>query len=192
MSVQFYTDPGQYNPPADGQGALLFTASKPSQQNVGRQIPDTIIGQVVRTERITLTAAQLKAAFGATADVTVVPQTVFTPSGTQGKPGPGLAYRVHSLALRYNFKTTDYTINGGTLKLYHGPSANAIPLTADLSAILTQGHNADNIDIALLATGVQTQANIENQPIVISVGTASFTLGDGTLDVIVEYTVVQM
>ena len=190
MPQQFFTDPAQYNPPSD-HGPFLIVASKSSVQNPGRVIPDTIIGMENRFERITLTSAQLLALKGA--DVQIVPQAVFTPSGVQGKPGVGLAYAVESVHMRFNFLTTAYTLNAGTLKLYQGPSANNIPLTADLSALLTQVATFDNIDIPILPTGPQTQANIENQPITIgNTGTAQFTLGDGTLDVILQYTVVQM
>jgi len=139
-----------------------------------------IIAQNVQVRAMTLTAAQLLALKGA--DIKIV-----------SAPGVGYAINLEDVSLRINFKTAAYTLNAGTLKIYLGPSANGVALTGDLSAILTQIATSDNVGIPALASGVQTQANSENQGLYIgNTGAAQFTVGPGTLDVIVTYTVLQM
>jgi hypothetical protein len=141
---------------------------------------EQITAQAVQIEATTITSAQLLALKGA--DVLII-----------NAPPPGYALNVQSISLRFNFNTTAYTLNSGTLKLYLGPSANGIPIVGDLSSILTQSATYDNIGVPTLASGVQTQAHSENVGIYLgNQGSAQFTLGDGTLDVIVSYLQLQM
>ena len=108
-------------------------------------------------------------------------------------PGPGLAIIVHSVSLKLNFGTTAYTLNAGTLKFFIGTTANAVAITGDLSAILTQASSKENVGVPALASGIQSVANIENQGIFLgNDGTANYTLGDGTLDIVIAYQIVQM
>jgi hypothetical protein len=164
--------------------SLPTYANTPLPTNVAFQVADQnnlVKGQAVLVATVLgITAAQLLALRGA--DVTLIPA-----------PVAGLANVVDSISLRINFGTVAYTLNAGTLKVFQGPSANGIALTGDLSALLTQAVSSDNIGVPALATGVQTKVNSEAQPIVLgNTGAAQFTLGDGTLDIVVTYNVVQM
>src|SRR5271166_3297864 len=76
---------------------------------------DQIISQNTQVRAVTITSAQLLALKGA--DLQIVEA-----------PGKGYAICLENVALRINFKTAAYTLNAGTLKLYQGPSANALPL----------------------------------------------------------------
>lgn len=156
------------------QGAIVIT--KPSALPFGQQI----IAQSVQMASLTVTKAQLLALKGA--DILIAP-----------KPGVGLVIDAQTVSVRINFVSPAYTLNAGTLILYQGPSANAIPLTSDLSAILTQTATSDNVGNVALATGIKVQANIENQGLYLgNTGTAQFTLGGGSLDIIVTYLTYQM
>jgi hypothetical protein len=161
-----------FNQPPEIIGAITDTKTNPKG--------DQLVGEATQIRALTLTAAQLLALKGA--DITVAEA-----------PGAGYALMLEEVSVRINFGTTAYTLNAGTLKLFLGPSANGLALTGDLSAILTQAATSDNVGIPGLASGVAVKANIENQPLVIgNTGAAQYTLGDGTLDVVVSYTVVQM
>lgn len=141
---------------------------------------DQLIAEAVQLAAVTVTSALLLALKGA--DVQLVPA-----------PPLGYAIDVIDISLRINFGGTAYTLNAGTLIPYLGPSANGVPLTADLSAILTQGATSDNIGIPALATGVKTQALTEAQGVFLgNQGAAQYTLGNGTLDVVISYLVQQM
>jgi hypothetical protein len=95
---------------------------------------------------------------------------------------------IDNIQLKYNFVTTPYTLNLGTLKLFYGPVANAHPLTPDLSAILTAGASRISASMPQATAILDTLANMLNQAIYIgNDGTANYTLGDATLDVTVSY-----
>jgi hypothetical protein len=114
-----------------------------------------------------------------------------TPITIVAAPGAGLALSVHKVTLKQNFLTAGYTLNAGTLKLYQGPPASAIPLTADLSGVLTPGADTDVVGAPIISPGAQTAAASENVALTIgNTGAAEFTAGAGSLDVIVEYVVV--
>jgi len=139
-----------------------------------------IKGESMQVSRVVVTVAQLLAL--KETDVTLVKAR-----------GAGLAICVHKVSVRFNFAAVAYTLNAGTLKVYQGPSASAIPLTADLSGVLTPAAVTDIVGAPTITPGAQTQAASENVAIVLgNTGAADFTLGDGTLDVITEYTVLQM
>jgi hypothetical protein len=139
-----------------------------------------ILAEKTQIVRQVITAAQLLALKGA--DLQLVQA-----------PGAGLALALEGVSVKINFGGTAYTLNAGNLKVFLGPSANALPVTADLSAILTQGATSDIIGSPAIAAGPATQAQTENQPLVLgNNGTAQFTLGNGTLDVVLMYSVVQM
>jgi hypothetical protein len=146
-----------------------------------------IIAEANQVRFVTLTAAQLlglKAGGGL--QLAPVPLKNIL-------PGAGLALVLDNVSVRVNFKTTAYTLNAGTLKVYLGPPANAVPVSADLSSILTQAATSDLIGSPGLATAAILQALAENVPLYIgNTGAAEFTLGDGTLDIVITYNVVQM
>lgn len=106
-------------------------------------------------------------------------------------PAPGgnglQSYWFDSVTIKYNFGTTPYTLNAGTLKVFYGPVANAHPITADAAAILTQGQNRITTNTPTLVVSDVT-ANILNQPIFMgNDGGANYTLGDGTIDITVMF-----
>jgi hypothetical protein len=138
---------------------------------------------------VTLTAAQILAL--ATTPIQLIPDPSAQEVTAGVGFGKGTAILVKSVSLSLNWLAgnTAYT-SAGTLKLYYGPVANALPLTADQNAILTQTAIADTIGVAILPLGVQLQAVIENLPILIAMS-ANPTLGNSTLNVVVEYEVIQ-
>jgi hypothetical protein len=143
-------------------------------------IPESIRAESIQILRANITSAQLKA-------LKATPQ-VLLPA-----PGAGLAYVVEEVSLRCNYIATAYTLNAGTLIIYQGPVANAIPLTADMSAVLTPAAVTDIVGQPTISPGAKSQAQSENVAITIAnAGAAEFTLGDGSLNVILTYGVVQM
>lgn len=129
----------------------------------------------IEVAQVQVTSAQLKAL--ATTAIQIVPAPVIT----------GEAITVRSICLGLNFLTAAYTLNTGTLKLFYGPVANALALTGDESAILTQTANAKIIGIPPLAIGPDTNAHTTNQPIMLGNDSSNYTVGAGTLTVTVEY-----
>ena len=124
------------------------------------------------------------------------PIQLFPTNPTVAGPGAGLSYAVKSVSLRLNWTTggTAYTLNAGTLKVFLGsPLTTGTAVTADLSAILTQTAVSDIVGQPTLTTGVVTQAAAENVALWLgNTGAADYTLGTSTLDVVVEFTVLQM
>ena len=119
-------------------------------------------------EQTILTAAQLNA-------LKTTPIAVTIPGIQLGE-----ICLVDFVSLTYTFKTTAFTLNSGNLKFYYGPVANNWPITADLSAILT--------NTATKAMIAYPNANMCQQSIYIAnSGAANFTLGDGTLTINVFY-----
>lgn len=125
-----------------------------------------------------LTAAQLLAL--KTTAIAIVPATLVNANE---------AIWVDNITLKYNFLTTAYTLNAGTLKIFYGPVANAQALSADLSAaFLTAAASRIIPNIPFLKIGPDTVANMTGQGIFLgNDGAANYTLGDATLDVTVTY-----
>jgi hypothetical protein len=95
---------------------------------------------------------------------------------------------IDNIQLKYNFATTAYTLNAGTLKLFYGPVANAHPLTPDLSAILTAVASRISASMPQATAILDTLANMLNQAIFLgNDGAANYTLGDATLDVTISF-----
>lgn len=134
------------------------------------------VSSLVNKVQLVLTAAQLKALKA-------------TPISIIAAPGSGKFIQVMSCSVRYTFLTTAFTLNAGTLKLYHGPVANAKPLTADLaSGIIDQTANTSDLDVPILATGALTDAQALNVDIEVgNAGAAEFTLGLGSVEFFVQY-----
>jgi len=132
------------------------------------------VGAFLNETKLTLTSAQLLA-LKAT-PVIVIPA-----------PGSGKYIHVIGCDIYYLFNSVAYTLNAGTIKLYHGPVANAKPLTAALeTGLIDQSANRSNLDVAILATGNLTDAQALNVPIyVANAGAAEFTLGNGTVELVV-------
>lgn len=101
----------------------------------------------------------------------------------------GEVIRVDAIHLKYNFNTTAYTLNAGTLKVFYGPVANGHALCADQSAsFLTAAASRIISGIPPLAVAADTITNATQQPIMLgNDGTANYTLGDATLTVTIEY-----
>jgi hypothetical protein len=110
---------------------------------------------------------------------------VIVPAGAQ----IGEVIEVDSCSMSYNFNTTAFTLNAGTLKLYYGPVTNGHALTADLStSFLTAAASRKIVNIQPLATTPDTATNLCQQPIYLANdGAANYTLGDATLTVTIRY-----
>lgn len=128
--------------------------------------------------QLRLTATQLNAL--KTTSITIVP----APGGSQSA---GRSYYIYNITAKLNFGTTAFTLNAGTFKLFYGAVANAHPITADLSALLTRTANSAAVNIPTLVV-IDAVANTLNQALILgNDGAANYTLGDGTVDVTVIY-----
>lgn len=141
---------------------------------------NSIIAQPALTRRVVLTSAQLLA-------LRATPQIVIP------APGVGFVIEVETVMLRYVFNSVAYTLNAGTIRAFYGPVANAVPLFANAAVgLIDQAANRSNVGLLALATGNLTDALGLNQPIFIANdGAAEFTLGNGTLQVTLVYTIFQ-
>lgn len=130
----------------------------------------------LEVQQVRLTAAQLNAL--KTTPILLVPA-----------PGLGQSLWVDSVAVKYNFNTTAYTLNAGTFKIFYGTTANAHPLTVDLSgSFLTAAASRAIVNIPTLVVASDTLANNINQGIFAgNDGTANYTLGDATVDVTIMF-----
>lgn len=137
------------------------------------------VSTLINKVKLVLTSAQLLA-LKAT-PVSIIPA-----------PGAGKFINVLGANVYYSFLTAAYTLNAGTLKLYHGPVANAKPLTAALeTGLIDQAANRSNLDIPILATGNLTDAQALNVDVEVgNAGAAEFTLGAGTVEFVVWYQIV--
>lgn len=104
--------------------------------------------------------------------------------------GNGLqTYYINSIALKYDFVTTAYTLNAGTFKLFYGLPSLAHALTADMSTnFLTAAGDRYIVNIPTLVVAADTAANILNKGIWAgNDGAAAYTLGDGVVDVTIAF-----
>lgn len=138
-------------------------------------------GAPALVSRTLITSAQLLAL--KTTGVTLIPAA-----------GANTAIAVDTISMHYLFLTTAYTLNAGTLRLFYGPQASALPLCADQAVgLIDQVANRTIPSIALTLPAVQTDANGLNQPITLgNTGAANFSLGVGTLVVTVTYNIVNL
>lgn len=115
-----------------------------------------------------------------------------TPLTLISAPGPGKLIVTNQATFRYVFNSVAYTLNAGTIKLFQGPVANAKTLTASVATgLIDQVVNTTNIGVPTTATGNLTDAQAVNTAVMIANdGAAEFTLGNGTLEVIVDYQVI--
>jgi hypothetical protein len=159
--------------------SFSFAPAPTNVPNIVLDQNNLIIAEPNVITRVTVTAAQLLA-------LKTTPLLLVPP------PGLGLALKVSSMALKLLFATTAYTLNAGTLRLFIGTVANAVPIIPDQSAILTQVASKIVLGIPTVTSGVQNVALIENQGIFLgNDGTANYTLGDSPLNVILNHLVYQ-
>jgi hypothetical protein len=127
-------------------------------------------------QKIILTSAQLLALF--------TTPVVIAPAG-----GAGTLLVPDGISYRYIFGGTAYTIGTGVLKLYIGSVAAGHALHANVATgLIDQAANRVIPFVALITpTTIDTDANYLNQPLVIGNDVANFTLGNGTLEVLLEY-----
>lgn len=129
-----------------------------------------------RRKLVNITAAQLKAIRA-------------TPIQILPAPGAGLANMVTMIAYYYRFLTTAFTINAGKLRLFQGAVANNIPIHADIATgFIDQVVNETILNPPQIIQGPAIDANLVNQAInLANDGAAEFTLGLGSVDVVVVY-----
>jgi hypothetical protein len=102
-------------------------------------------------------------------------------------PAAGTFIRVLNYELLYTFLTSAYTNTNATLKLFQGTTANAVALTADLGAILTNTASRIGLGAAPVAV-TDTLAHIENVGIFAgNDGSAEFLAGAGSLSIFIDY-----
>src|SRR5690349_6418926 len=130
---------------------------------------NNIISQKTQIERVVVTSAQLLA-------------LKTTPLLLLPAPGLGLVILVDQILLKLPvYGGTAYTLNAGTLKVFQGTTANAVPLCADQSALLT-AVVASEMYLPVVATGVQTVAKLDNVGIFQgNDGTPNYTLGNSAI-----------
>ena len=137
-------------------------------------------GYVPCVSRVLVTSAQLLAL--KTTPLNIIPA-----------PATGFMNMVEQFIFRYTFGGTAYTLNAGNLEVFYGPSANAKNLVGDQSALLTQGANSTSVGVPALGVATLTDAQSLAQPIVLAnTGTANYTLGNGTLEVVTIFSIVQV
>lgn len=150
-------------------GNLTVTGNITSNANTG------LTQQVAK---VTLSSAQLLA-------------LKTTPISLLAAPGAGKAIDVISITLRYVFGTTAYTLNAGTFKIFYGTTANAHALVADQSALLTNTATKTIVGLPTLVVAADSDANSLNNAIFAgNDGGANYTLGDGTVNVTLVYSIV--
>lgn len=159
--------------PAQTQPSAV-TQLKFSTINPVTQVTETTT-EVLQTR---VTAAQLLAL--KTTPVTLIPASLINPNES---------IWIDNIAMRYNFNTTAYTLNAGTLKVFYGAVANGNALTADLTTnFLTAAATRIIPIIPFLKIGPDTVANMLDVPIMLgNDGAANYTLGDAVLDVTITY-----
>jgi hypothetical protein len=161
---------GSTSPFATFAGAVLPTPSPLFQyQNYAEQ-PN-------QYQKVIITSPQLLALNGN--------PIVIAPAG-----GPGTLLVPDGLSAHFIAGGTAYTIGTGVLKLYIGSIIAGHALTANFATgLIDQTVNKNSPLIALItASTIDTDANILNQP--LSIGNdvaAQFTLGNGQLEILLEY-----
>lgn len=155
----------------DDTGLLTINGSLASNLSNGIATNATF-----RRKLTNITAAQLKALRA-------------TPISLIPAPGAGLFITPVLIAYRYNFLTSAFTLNAGTIKVFQGPVANAIPCHADVaSGMVDQTANRSIPFTPLIKQGPAADANILNVDIELgNDGAAELTVGLGNLDVLVIY-----
>jgi hypothetical protein len=186
----FFTDPSDYAPPNDG-GPFVLTKTVMSVEHPGLQIPNVIIGSVLRVQRFSLSSAQILALN--TVPVQVLPEPEFVSSGRQGRPGPRLVYNVKDITFRINPGSAPYVRGASKLNLTLGPPSNNINYLEDpddVTALLESTTPKTWIGAMLLDLEAQDSGKVENQPVYVQ-SDAAITGGNGTLTIVIEYTVLQ-
>lgn len=161
----------------DGSVTVPQVAAGTANTNPGVATPSLIA-------RVLLTSAQLLA-------------LKTTPIQLLPNPGANQVIYVEEITLRYLFLTAAYTLNAGTFKLFLGAVANAKAISADQSAILTAVANGSVIGITGLPAGSAATPLTDAQALGQSVfagndGAANYTVGAGTLEVVLTYAIVNV
>lgn len=128
--------------------------------------------------QVVVTAAQLLAL--KTTPITILPAGVLT--------GEVVVVTSVFMSLNWLAGNTAYTLNGGNLRVYYGPVANAWPVTADVSSILSATAVEKTIQPTSILIGPDVVANMCQQPILLAnSGSANYTLGNSTLTVTIQF-----
>ena len=113
-----------------------------------------------------------------------------TPMQLVPAPGAGKYLRLLSYDLIYTFLTAAYTNTNATLKLFQGTTANAVALTGDLGAILTNTASRQSNGAAPVVS-LDTLTHMQNVALFAgNDGSAEFLAGAGSLKILVTYQVV--
>jgi hypothetical protein len=162
-------------------GQVLYTLyDDGSATLLGAQSSNGGTGLGGRLTKVSVTSAQLLALKA-------------TPVVLLPAPGAGKAIQLLGAAFHYNFLTGAYTLNAGTLKAYLGAVASAKPLTIDVAAGLIDQVANRAWEVPILSTGALTDAQGVNVDVELgNAGAAEFTVGAGTLDVYLSYTIITL
>lgn len=150
-------------------GVVVPTPAPALQQQNYSQQPNQM-------QKVILTSAQLLALN--TTPVIIAPAA-----------GPGTLLVPDGISYRFIGGGTAYTIGTGVLKLYIGSVAAGHALHANVATgLIDQTGNKVIPFVGLITpTTIDTDANYLNQPLSIGNDVANFTLGNGTLEVLLEY-----
>jgi hypothetical protein len=165
------TSPGVF------QGVVVPTPSPMFQQQNYLQGPE-------QYQKIILTSAQLLALF--------TTPVVIAPAG-----GPGTILVPDGITYRYialSAGAVAYTIGTGVLQMYLGSVAAGHALHASIATGLIDQTVNKTIPFVQLTTPTtfDTDANYLNQPLSIGNSVANYTLGNGSLEVMLEYYTLQV
>jgi hypothetical protein len=156
--------------PAVFQGVVIPTPSPIFQMQPYGEQPN-------QYQRVLITSAQLLALNGA--------PVVIAPAG-----GAGTVLVPDGITYRYIAGATPYTIGAAVLRLYLGSVAAGHALHANVATgLVDQANNRVLPFVQLISpTTIDTDANFLNQPLVLGNDNATqLTLGNGTLQVLLEY-----
>lgn len=118
-----------------------------------------------------------------------------TPMQITPTPAAGFFVQLENVSFRYLFSTAAYTLNAGTLKVFQGPVANAKALIADQATLLTAVATGSILGIPALAAGSAATPLTDAQAYAVPLflgndGAANYTVGGGTLEAILTYTII--
>jgi hypothetical protein len=166
------------SPGSIGAGALAVTVQAFIADQNGNLYPISSSGAGSTSLRATvnITAAQLKTAHAA--PVTII-----------AAPGAGKFIRVTYVQIKYTFGTVAYT-SGSNFGLDYGATLAGTILTASSPTISGALVSKAVLGIGAIGSVIQiAESFIDNQAVNFGVLATEFATGDGTLSVVVDYTI---
>lgn len=154
-------------------GATPSDVLYPSQKAVKNYVDATIASSGLITVKVSLTSANILNFNGTNTFQLLAGQ------------GVGTITNVHNIWMRYNFVTTAYT-GGGNIYVTMGLYDITPSISNVLNSLNTIGVKAETDNVSQISS-----TGYENQPLLLNCSAAQ-TLGDGTLNVYITYSVISL